>query len=99
VNKSSLLALHGHVMEVRLWSSSRKVATSTRYDRPKAFKLPSQPLSRELFSQPTQYALISHNPAKAMGKVRQVNNKGEDSHGTEVSDDSFGECARAMFFS
>ncbi len=87
-NKLSLRELHNHVVEVRLWSSSKKVATSTRYDRPKVFKLPTQSLPLELLKQPTQYVLVSHNPANAMPKLEKYS-KGDDLV-TTGSDDSSG---------
>ena len=41
MSKSLLLGLYDHTLEVRVWNSKSKVSARTRYDRPKAFRLPA----------------------------------------------------------
>lgn len=41
MNKSLLLGLYDHTLEVRVWNSKSKVSARARYDRPKAFRLPA----------------------------------------------------------
>ena len=96
VNKASLLKLHSHVVEVRLWSSAKKISTSTRYDRPKTFKLPSQPLPLELRKHPTQYVFVSHDPAKALPKMAK-GLKGLGSYPAVASEDSGGKTSLSYF--
>ena len=41
VTRESLLNLHSHIVEVKLWNSVDKLSARARYDRPKAFRLPA----------------------------------------------------------
>ena len=41
VTRESLLNLHSHTVEVKLWNSVDKLSARARYDRPKAFRLPA----------------------------------------------------------
>lgn len=68
VNKSFLLGLHTHVLEVQLWTLPSKISARARYDRPKAFRLPSlslenleNPGAMELRKQPARYPDVSHD--------------------------------------
>ena len=41
MTRESLLKLHSHTVEVKLWNSVDKLSARARYDRPKAFRLPA----------------------------------------------------------
>ncbi|XP_013407741.1 uncharacterized protein LOC106171815 [Lingula anatina] len=41
LTKDSLLKLYNHTMELRIWDTKDKLGMRARYDRPKAFKLPT----------------------------------------------------------
>ena len=51
MNKSLLLGLYDHTLEVRVWNSKSKVSARTRYDRPKAFRLPAPTAKKILQSE------------------------------------------------
>lgn len=42
MTRESLLILHSHTVEVKIWNSLDKLSARARYDRPKAFRLPVQ---------------------------------------------------------
>ena len=97
MNKANLLELHQHVMDVRLWSSIKKVASRASHDRPNSFHLPSESLPSEVSRHPSQYPLVSHDPITQehgeKGKLADMEKhlKEEDSFPSVQSGKSSGE--------
>lgn len=41
ITEENILDLYGHTLEFKLWDSKDKVSAKARFDRPKAFRLPT----------------------------------------------------------
>lgn len=67
MSRSLMLDFHRHILEVRLWTATSKLSTRSRYDQPKAFRLPclseeilENPGAAELLRDPSRFPDVSH---------------------------------------
>ena len=100
VNKANILELFQHVVEVRLWSSIKKISTYARHDRPKAFRLFPESLPSGERKRLSQYPLVSHDLIQTHWGKSKITNmaskqlKEEDSFLSLLSVESYGEGIR-----
>ena len=93
MDKSVLLDIHRHTLVIRMWTSSGKLSTRARYDRPKAFRLPSlsdpdlveMGGALELSKKPSQFPNVSHEQQVRNSKGRSTREKQQWGVPLEVS--------------
>ena len=77
MNKSLLLDLYNHELEVKVWASKTKLSARAKYDRPKAFRLPAASAKRsqsesedggtseQTVRRPSKLPVVSHDKVRA----------------------------------
>lgn len=83
MDKSFLLDIHRHTLVIRGWSSAARISTRARYDKPKAFRLPSlsdpnlveMEGAPELSKRPSRFPNVSHDQQVRNSKGRSTRGK------------------------